>query len=239
MNALLENLGQQDMPAQTLGNTDVLGPICQLNEQYLELLIRLGSQGELPGEAPLIPLVATIRSLESTTIASAARFPFLLLDLKFSDHEWWRQVVVSPTRRLQDPQWLIPLPRAAAIKLSREALMLAWHTIRTDLQSAVVLLGIVPPVADLIAALRLRDLDRIAEYQFRHLRPRWEDRPGVWRQLIACAASGEVAAAHEFVLHALQLTAETALPHRTQSTAERDSRAPTRAHPARRYPSKL
>ncbi|MEZ5512466.1 MAG: hypothetical protein R3F58_01180 [Steroidobacteraceae bacterium] len=186
-----ENLGPLDVPAQTRGSTDVLGPMCQLNEQFLDLLLKLGPPGELPAASQSIPLTAALRSLGPATIASAARFPFLLLDVRFTDNEWWQQVSHSPTRRLPEPQWLVTLPRASAIKLSREALMLAWHTIRTDLRSAVVLLGIAQPVTELVATFRLRDLDRIAEHQFRHLRPRWEDRPGVWRQLIACAASGK------------------------------------------------
>ena len=90
--------------------------------------------------------------------------------------------------------------------------MLAWHTVRTDAETSVVLLGIAPAVARLLRSLRLQDIDRIAELHFRRVRPRWEDRPGVWRQLLICAKSTEVEIAHDFVLHALQLTASTALP---------------------------
>ena len=90
--------------------------------------------------------------------------------------------------------------------------MLAWHTVRTDTETSVVLLGIASAVARLLRSLRLQDIDRIAEQHFQKVRPRWEDRPGVWRQLLICARSTEVEAAHDFVLHALQLTASTALP---------------------------
>ena len=99
-----------------------------------------------------------------------------------------------------------------ATKLARSTLTMAWHTVRTDAEATRVLLGISPPVADHIASLRLQDIDRIAERHFRRLRPRWEDRPAVWRQLLACARETDVNAAHEFVLHALQLTAASALP---------------------------
>ena len=79
-----------------------------------------------------------------------------------------------------DPTWLAPFPRPAAVKLARSTLVLAWHTVRTNLDAAVVLLGIAPSVAEIIAKPHLQDLDRIAERQYRHVRPRWEDRPAVW-----------------------------------------------------------
>jgi hypothetical protein len=90
--------------------------------------------------------------------------------------------------------------------------MLAWHTVRTDTEASVVLLGITPAVARQLRTLRLQEIDRIAEQHCRKVRPRWEDRPSVWRQLLMCARSTEVETAHDFVLHALQLTASTALP---------------------------
>jgi len=97
--------------------------------------------------------------------------------------------------------------------------MLAWHTARTDADSALVLLGISPLVAEAISTLRLQDIDRIADRHYRRLRPRWEDRPAVWRQLLTCSRETDVDAAHEFVLHALQLTAAGAIPSLPVKTA--------------------
>jgi hypothetical protein len=116
------------------------------------------------------------------------------------------------------------------MKLARATLTLAWHTVRTDTEATLVLLGISPPVAEHIASLRLQDIDRIAERHYRRLRPRWEDRPAVWRQLLACSRETDVNAAHEFVLHALQLTAAVSLPvtssQRARKTAPSTSLRP-------------
>lgn len=54
--------------------------------------------------------------------------------------------------------------------------MLAWHSLRSSRESAV-LLGLLPELAELIAELSLSDIDNIVERRFQHVRPRWEDRP--------------------------------------------------------------
>jgi hypothetical protein len=228
MNSSPDSLGRIGAPTRTLGKTDVLSPICELNEQCLRLLVDMARHDSLHTAAFLNDLLSTVSSLNSATLACAARFPFLLVDFRFRDFHWWQHVIAAPNKPWKESTWLTVLPRATAIKLSHETLMLTWHTVRTDREAAVVLLGLTQAVADAIAALRLRDLDRIAERQFRQLRPRWEDRPGVWRQLLACARSTEVDAAHAFVLHALQLTAGAALPRCDGTPASRSSKRQTR-----------
>jgi hypothetical protein len=145
-------------------------------------------------------------------VSTAARFPFLLVDFGFRDPEWWSTLTCGNDSTANDVAWLSPFPRAAATKLSRATLMLAWHTVRTDTEACLVLLGITPAVARLLQSLRLQDIDRISEQHCRKVRPRWEDSPSVWRQLLICAKSTQIEIAHEFVLHALQLTASAALP---------------------------
>jgi hypothetical protein len=51
----------------------------------------------------------------------------------------------------------------------------------------------------------LSDLDRIVERNFHHLRPRWEDRPGVWRALLLAAESEDFRRMRDFDLYSLQL----------------------------------
>jgi hypothetical protein len=204
------------LPAAAHGfaNTDVLGPVCEVNAQCLQLLIDAARHSTVGKQGFVGELAASLHSLNAAARAGAARFPFLLADCRFRDLAWWQRIANHPTSAGSGPTWLTPFPRSAAVKLARSTLILAWHTVRTNLDAAVVLLGIAPSVAEVIATLQLQDLDRIAERQFRHVRPRWEDRPAVWRQLLVCARSGNVDTTHEFVLHALQLTAGTLLPHR-------------------------
>ena len=228
MNASPDSLGRNGAPARTLGKADALSPICEINEQCLHLLVEVAHRNISRTEAILSDLSSMVCTLNTVTLACAARFPFLLVDFRFRDLHWWKHVVIAPSKPWKESTWLTSFPRATAIKLSRQTLMLVWHTVRTDLEAAVVLLGLTPEVAEVVAPLRLRDIDRIAEHQFRQLRPRWEDRPAVWRQLFACARSTEVDAAHAFVLHALQLTAGAALPKCHGTSASRSTKHQTR-----------
>jgi hypothetical protein len=62
-----------------------------------------------------------------------------------------------------------------------------------------------PEVARIIASFSLTELDRVVERRFRYVRPRWEDRPAVWRALLLSAQSGDVRRNREVNLRMLQL----------------------------------
>jgi hypothetical protein len=211
MKVLPEDTGRFSTPPKQQ-HQDALAPICEINEQCLQMLVGAARQSRIPPDNFLFHLFSLVSPLNDASIVTAARFPFLLVDFGFRDPQWWRRITSRNSRAEAEPSWLVPYPRATAMKLARATLTLAWHTARTDADATLVLLGIGEQVADQISSLRLRDIDRIADRHFRRLRPRWEDRPAVWRQLLACSRETDVNAAHEFVLHALQLTAAGALP---------------------------
>lgn len=212
MNTSPGTLGQMRAPTRKHHSTDALAPICDINEQCLQMLVEAAHVPPTASEPFILQLLALISTLDAATLSTAARFPFLLVDFGFRDPEWWKAITAGREHAVGETSWPSPFSRSAATTLSRATLMLAWHTLRTDTEASVVLLGITPTVARLLRSLRLQDIDRIAEQHHRRIRPRWEDRPGVWRQLMFCAKSTEVDTAHDFVLHALQLTASAALP---------------------------
>ena len=226
MNILPDGTGRFSAPIR-LQNKDALAPICEINEQCLHMLASAARQTRNPSDSSFHHLLSLIGPLGLAEVKGAARFPFLLVDFGFRDARWWHQVTSGHGRTTKDFEWLAPLPRAPAMKLARATLTLAWHTARTDAEASLVLLGITPEVAPMISALRLQDLDKVAERYFRRLRPRWEDRPAVWQQLLICAKSTEVDSAHEFVLHALQLTSAASLPQMAPLQPNRRQTVPT------------
>lgn len=93
--------------------------------------------------------------------------------------------------------------------------MLAWHSLRADQATAGILLGMTRPVSDLIAELRFDEIDRIAEKRFRHVRPRWDDRPAVWRKLLLAAKENDGRVMREVNVHGVQLlTGDLLVPPR-------------------------
>ena len=191
---------------------DSASPLREINTQCLQLLVGMARR---PGDSSrdfIDEISGALCRLSAGAQAAASCFPFLLLDMRFRDHDWWREVIAHPTITRRSPTWLVPFPRQATVKLARTTLVLAWHTARTDRESATVLLGISPSVATLLAQVPLCEIDRIAERQFRHLRPRWEDRPAVWVQMLDSAQSGDQDSAQDFILRGLHLMAGEILP---------------------------
>jgi hypothetical protein len=82
--------------------------------------------------------------------------------------------------------------------------MVAWHSIRAH-RHAACLLGMPSSVADVIVSLSITDIDRIAERCYPYARPRWEDRPAVWRQLLLSAERTDPRAMREACLRGIQL----------------------------------
>lgn len=232
MNSVPEHLGQMSAPNRPQHRTDALAPICDINEQCLQMLVEVARGSPSSADPFLSEILTLTATLNSQTLATAARFPFLLLDFGFSDPTWWRGITDESNDHAAELTWLTPFPRATTTKLARAIIMLAWHTVRTDTEASVVLLGITPEVAKILQSIRFHSIEDLAERHARRLRLRWADRPGVWRQLIACAKHTEIDVAHEFVLHALQLTAGTALPTGgAPPTAKTTSSKSQRHHP--------
>ena len=184
----------------------ILRPLRELNECCIELLAQ-AARTERPEAFPIvIQLRGTLQGLSPEMRTRAACKTYLLLDLEFANAPWWQMVTSRPTRPAPAPNWRGSFPRGPAVQLARATIMLAWHSLRTH-RNAACLLGMTPPVAEVIAGLSLTDIDRIVDRRFRHLRPRWEDRPAVWRQLLRAAQSPDIRQTREVNLRGLQLLA--------------------------------
>lgn len=187
----------------------VLDPLHEVNERCIELLIdsarscdqRNGWTADLINHSR-----ALLCTMNSAACIRASKSPFLLVDFGFQDLKWWQQLMRHPEKAARNPTWLPCFQRRQdAVKLARTALVLAWYTARLNRELAIVLLGLAPAVADVIATLRMQQIDRIAERQFRHVRPRWEDHPAMWQQLLRSAQSGDVDSVCDFNVRGIQL----------------------------------
>jgi hypothetical protein len=151
----------------------------------------------------VIQLGDLLRAITPEIRARAARKAFLLVDLEFSNGSWWQSLGGRQTRGASSVR-RGSFPRPGAIQLTRATLTLAWHVLRADEQGRC-LLGVTPAVAEVIIGLSLAEIDRLAERSFRHLRPRWEDRAAVWRQLLQNSQTPDIRRARESSLRGIQL----------------------------------
>jgi hypothetical protein len=206
-----------DRPAPPFsGQTRDSQPVYAINGRCLELLVRAANSRTVGPPSLVTQLRRDLQGTSPEARSRAATRPVLLVDMQFCSLPWW-ELALSPSGRLRNarPGGASFSGRAGA-QLARATLMLAWHTTRSQRESAL-LLGITPKVADVIASLSPIQIDELVERQLGWLRPRWEDRPAIWRALLSSARTVNPRSAREFAVYTVQLLtadllAPTALP---------------------------
>ena len=128
-----------------------------------------------------------------------ARRTFLLVDMELGNTDLWRRFKSHPARVEPALIGRGTFPRAAAVQLARDTLMLAWYGVRADCHGARLLLT-GAAVSDIIASVALTDINRIAERQFRYVRPRWEDQPDIWLNLLSASQTPDIRRARDINL---------------------------------------
>jgi hypothetical protein len=182
-----------------------LNGLYEVNERCIELLVSTARREETESVALISELRDLFKSTDRSMRERAARVSFLLVDLEFGNPDFWHVACSHPGQQLKTPQWRVSFPRRSAVPLAHATLMLAWNSLRTDSQTARVLLGMTQSVSHRIAGLRFDEIERIAHKRYRHVRPRWDDRPAVWRRLLLAAQSDDAKLMGIVNLHALQL----------------------------------
>jgi hypothetical protein len=183
----------------------VLEPLAEINERVLEVL---GGEGASlrPHTSTLSRLLAREwQSLDAGGRLRLAASPYLLLDCRFASRELWSIPVTAGVRDAAGAAQ--GFAGAVGARALRHVIVLAWHWSRANPMTAQLALGLSPTCARLIAGTRMRDLEALAELCPSWIRPRWEDRPAVWRQLLAAAAPSRPAALRQLHLRGLQLLA--------------------------------
>jgi hypothetical protein len=184
----------------------------EVNERCIELLVNAARTEQSRSFALVSELRELLKSADPATRQRAARRTFLLVDMEFGNSDWWHTACHHPSQQMRTPPWRGCFPQTSARHLAHATLMLAWNSLRAHPATARILLGMAQPVADLIAGLRFDEIARVAHQRFRHVRPRWDDRPAVWRRLLLAAHSDDERLMGEFNLHGLQLLAGELLP---------------------------
>jgi hypothetical protein len=178
-------------------------PLFDVNRRCIAALVQM-ALADRPALTLVVHLKDLLARLTPAMHGSSALRTTLLTDMHLAELPWWRKVHDHPKRPLPSPSWLGGFPRSTGLGLARATMMLAWHSVRAAPQRAV-LLGVTPQVAELLADFSLTELDEIAERNFRHVRPRWEDRPAVWRALLSAMESQDFRKARDFSVYSLQL----------------------------------
>ena len=205
-----------DMHKEYLGSAPAraevadLSSIYEVNRKCIEELVRLSHRSG----AAAWPFVATLRDVLSpmtpATELYAARLGILLVDLRFMSVDWWQMQGSACARSRRPTSSRGGWSSAMATQLTRLTLVTAWHTLRAN-SYAACLFGMTRDVAELISALSLTKIEFLVRQLHRHLRPRWEDQPTIWRHLLLAAQTKDMRSQRALCLRSLRLLAGNTL----------------------------
>jgi len=196
--------GNRWRAGQWLGDGS-LDAVAEINRQCLDYLAAMAAAG--PATCPALfagqPAWGTMPDALRARLASS---PYLLVDAAFDDEQRWQCLA----RMVQD----VPVQFADAVFVGpgaegfvRRVLVFGWHLARANRQLARVVLGMSPGCAERIGALRLQDLDWLAQHRPGWVRPRWERQPRIWQHLLLAARESDSDLLTRVSLRGLQLMA--------------------------------
>jgi hypothetical protein len=182
-----------------------LDAVTEINRQCLDYLAAMAAAG--PATCPALfagqPAWSTMPDALRARLAGS---PYLLVDAAFDDEQRWHCLA----RMVQD----VPTQFAEAVFVGpgaedfvRRVLVFGWHLARANRQLARVVLGMSPVCAERIGALRLQDLDWLAQHRPGWVRPRWERQPRIWQHLLLAARESDSELLTRVSLRGLQLMA--------------------------------
>jgi hypothetical protein len=183
---------------------DSLDLAFEINQRFFRLASDLAADTDADGW-PLTLDRELWSKLDAQAIVRAARFPFVILDVHFTREKWWREVIDGSGASAPPHGWQATVSE----HLTSETLVFAWHTAKSDRRVARLSLGMLPAVAELIAALTPQQLASVSAQHSGALRLRWQDDSDFWTRLLVAARNGDEEALADIHLHAtLRLSGE-------------------------------
>jgi hypothetical protein len=186
-----------------------LESMAELNEEVLTLLRAQCNAGG--AQAPLIhDLSDLLVNLDAASMRRAAGSAVLLVDAGFADGSRWSDAIIGAVndRGSRVPGSFFTVD--AAVSVMRLVVTHAWHLARSEPAAARLLLGLSATNVAVIGGCTLHRLTVLAEARAQWLRPRWENRPRIWRDLLRTAAEGDAGALERLRIRGLQLLAADA-----------------------------
>lgn len=197
------------LPAWKWTGAEALEWVRDLNARCLEAigrrLIRAAAARRDDGAPIDQEQIDLWRRLDEAARHRAARCPYLLVEMRFEDATWWENAKRDSMKPTPNPTVLPSGTAGLGRALANDALNLAWWTARSDQRTAMLLFGLDPRVAAVIAALSPVEVRRITARSGNQLRPRWENNRGIWRDLLSAAISADEEALTDIHLYGIQL----------------------------------
>lgn len=179
----------------------------ELNSRCIDLLCNSAASSSSAENLPA--MLRANRNLWCQLNAEArwrlADFPFVIVDVRFRDDDWWRSREELQHDVVAEPLVATEFLRVPRQSLLLETLMFAWQVAREDSRVAQILFAMTQTVARVISTLAMQDIRTLAIDQPDSLRVRWDGDARLWRDLLIAVATDNEAALQEVRLHATLL----------------------------------
>jgi hypothetical protein len=180
-----------------------------VNEQVLALLRAQCLAGVV--QPSLICDVSTLlANLDAASTRRAAASAVLLGDAGFAHRSLWSDAIVGAVNDRYAPAPAPFFTVDGAVDVMRLVMTHAWHLARSEPSAARLLLGLSAHNVAVIGGCTLSRLIQVAEARTQWLRPRWESRPRIWRDLLRAAGAADRGALEQMRVRGLQLLAADA-----------------------------
>jgi hypothetical protein len=189
-----------------------LESVQEINSQCLELLVAMAASTptgrSCASGSRQMPIWSEVPGVVRDQLASS---PYLLVDAGFADETRWRGLHEHSVHDLAPAHAESAFWGPGSDIFIRRVLVFGWHMARANPQLARVMLGLTPGCAGRLAAVRLRDLDWLAENRPGWVRLRWESQPAIWRHLVLAAKAHDPERLTMASLRGIQMLAAGAL----------------------------
>lgn len=200
-----------EAPGAAVWDRSLLDHVVAINQRLLESLAGAAQRSNAGAQAS--PLVAALadewRQLTPAALGRLAGSPFLLLDGGFADASLWP---AAGSRSVQERHGRYGPGSRLAPDLVRSTLLTAWHFARANPLAARVMLGMSAACASLLAGWRLPDIEQVVDQQPPWVRPRWENQPAIWCDLLQAASEGVERRLRAVQMRGVQLMAGALVP---------------------------
>ena len=213
----LEAAGAAITPEKAL-----LDSLREINLRFLLALMDAAHSGDYENRTDLGAASSAFKALNPESAARASRFPFLMMDLGLSEADAACSLhsVLQKQSTVRDRGLLTNTAWHHRSAIARTALMLAWHSVRVDVGTALILFGLSPRNATELSLLALHEIEPLASYCATPLRVRWHQSRYLWQQLLTPTSHTSLENVRAFVMHVFRLSAMSRIDRHLQRSSE-------------------
>lgn len=155
---------------------------CHLNVQCMSVLHALAvSSSREQAPAFVRKNLDLFIRLSAEARFRAAQMPLCIVDVRFRDFEWFREVSSEPEKPAADPAASCQIPIEFCENLMLETLDCARQCAIENISAAKVMFGMSDSVAAILASLNVSQLRVITTHHAHCLRVRFDNNPVFWR----------------------------------------------------------